>query len=179
MKRPNLAVVAGQVRDALGLLRLLPLEVSAHPDRPDKWQSTVMELQRRIEDGVSSLLWAAHALREAEEQTVKAEDKAQARVARYLNTVKASSLADALMSPHGFFVYILVSRTGEPLYVGRSGNVLARLGQHMTDPKKRSQVEHIALIRCDTEEAMAATEHRLIVELLPPWNTLGIPAGAR
>lgn len=71
--------------------------------------------------------------------------------------------------PRGFFVYILWG-SDDPIYVGQSTNVIARLGSHMTDPGKRSATERIQLIRCDSRDQMCSTERHLIARYRPPLN---------
>jgi hypothetical protein len=74
----------------------------------------------------------------------------------------------------GSFVYLLLDDHGEPLYVGESGNVLARLGSHMSDPTKRRLVRHVKLIRRPSSTSRKALEKQLIGYLQPPLNVQGI-----
>lgn len=78
--------------------------------------------------------------------------------------------------PRGAFVYVLRSAAGEPLYVGMSSNVLARLGAHLTNPDRRRHVAGVQLLRCRSQREAARIELRLIREYRPPWNIAGVDA---
>jgi predicted GIY-YIG superfamily endonuclease len=78
-------------------------------------------------------------------------------------------------NPHGNFVYLLWPRIGNvPLYVGRSMNVLSRLGNHMGDQRKRTSTEEVQLLRCKTQAEMVRTELALIRKYNPPLNIAGV-----
>jgi len=67
------------------------------------------------------------------------------------------------VNPNGHFVYLLWGTSDDrPLYVGRSSNVLARVGSHMNDPKRRHRIARVTLVRCLTAAVAAETEARLI-----------------
>ena len=74
--------------------------------------------------------------------------------------------------PSGFYVYLLweVPHDPKPLYVGKSGNILGRLGGHLNDGAKRARVGWVTLIRCTSEQAMARREAELIRKYRPEWN---------
>jgi predicted GIY-YIG superfamily endonuclease len=72
--------------------------------------------------------------------------------------------------PRGFFVYVLWDDKRR-LYIGKSTNVLQRLGQHMGKKNKRDQVERVEVIRCESERAMVTKEAQLIRKHRPPMNT--------
>jgi hypothetical protein len=87
--------------------------------------------------------------------------------------------------PVGWYVYLLWSRKGDPapLYVGRSRNILSRLGSHLGNSEKRPHIGWVSLIRCTSHADMAAREGALIRKLRPPWNkdipTAGAPRMSR
>jgi len=76
--------------------------------------------------------------------------------------------------PHGWFVYLLQGASGAPLYVGRSANVLGRLGDHMRDPRRREQIKTVAVFRQFSQQEMEQTEAELIRLHEPPWNKAGL-----
>lgn len=81
----------------------------------------------------------------------------------------ATSIAEAF-DPTGYFVYLIWGDDPEtPLYVGKSTNILARLGAHMTSDK-RPVTRQIQLFRCDDSDVMEITEARLIRHFRPPLN---------
>jgi hypothetical protein len=66
-------------------------------------------------------------------------------------------------NPNGHFVYLLWGSSDDrPLYIGRSSNVLARLGNHMVRPDRRHRITRVTLVRCFTAEDAAETEADLI-----------------
>jgi hypothetical protein len=76
------------------------------------------------------------------------------------------------IDPAGFYVYLLWAVQGDdaPVYVGRSGNILARLGTHLGDAGKRPGIGWVTLIRCTSELAMVRREAELIRKYRPSWN---------
>ena len=100
------------------------------------------------------------------------------RQARRLVQVQSESALEAVaqtgdLEVIGFFVYLLYER-GTVIYVGRSENILARLGTHMSSPDRRHRVDRVRLVRCASYSAMCVTEDRLIASLSPELNTIGI-----
>lgn len=90
------------------------------------------------------------------------------------NAVKAS-LQDAI-DPSGYVVYLLWGDDLEqPLYIGRSTNVLTRLGTHLGDGSKRGAVRKVSMIRCDSERTMCKMEERMIRLYRPEWNIACCP----
>lgn len=73
----------------------------------------------------------------------------------------------------GHFVYVLWADT-EPIYVGSSSNVLARLGQHMSGPK-RPQVTRVTVKEYPSHWMMIEAELALIRRYRPPLNVAGMP----
>jgi hypothetical protein len=58
-----------------------------------------------------------------------------------------------------------------PLYVGKSTNVLARLGAHLADPVKRSQIRRWSIIECvDGSSRLHEAETMLIAHYRPRYN---------
>ena len=76
------------------------------------------------------------------------------------------------IDPAGYYVYLLWGVQGDdvPVYVGRSANILHRLGNHLGDAGKRAGVGWITLIRCTSEMAMVRREGELIRKYRPAWN---------
>lgn len=99
--------------------------------------------------------------------------EADRRVTNAIARLVAESVQDGF-DPHGFFVYALWG-TDEtcPLYVGSSGNVVGRLGDHLRAADRRYAVQRVTLLRCPTHRQMIATESRLIALYQPPWNVRG------
>lgn len=85
-----------------------------------------------------------------------------------------SALTDAI-DPTGFFVYCLWgSSDRRPVYVGRSTNVVARLGAHLGDQVKRGIVRRVTLTRCPDFESMCRLEEQLIGHYRPEFNIAGV-----
>lgn len=76
------------------------------------------------------------------------------------------------IDPCGWYVYLPweVRDDEKPVYVGSSGNILARLRAHLGSSKRRSRVGWMTLIRCTSEKAMLAREGALIRKNRPEWN---------
>lgn len=112
--------------------------------------------------------WAyADALRESANQVIERE--------RQLRVSLAGLAADWDVDPTGFFVYILWERGVErPLYVGQSRNVLARLGQHLSNPDRKHRIAKVRLIKCADERTMCAHEKDLIEHFQPALNIVGV-----
>lgn len=110
----------------------------------------------------------------------KALENAETRVRAALAGMVEISICEAGFDPRGYFVYVLWGRDERrPLYVGQSTNILARLGDHLGDRKKRYGVTRVSVFRCKSEGQMDKHEARLIAEFQPPWNTQGIRAVPR
>ncbi len=96
------------------------------------------------------------------------------RSMRDLALMHAAALDDSI-DPHGHYVYCLWGDdTEKPLYVGRSSNVLGRIGTHFTEREKRTLLRRVTLTRCDDFDAMCELERRLIAALRPPLNIAGV-----
>jgi len=95
-------------------------------------------------------------------------------IARDFAGMGAADLSQGI-DPHGYYVYCLWGEdTEKPIYVGKSSNILARLGSHMSDPTRRYRTEKVTLVRCKTEKEMDRTEFRLIQCHQPELNTMGV-----
>jgi excinuclease UvrABC nuclease subunit len=86
-----------------------------------------------------------------------------------------------MFNPHGCFVYFLMDKKGETLYVGTSTNILARLGSHMGDSHKRGRVGAVSVmaygpVNKENRGRMLFAERMFIGLHQPPWNIIGVPA---
>ena len=89
--------------------------------------------------------------------------------------IESFDIADIL----GCYVYIIRGHDDDVLYVGKSTNILYRIGQHLSngqlsDPEKLCRVKKIEKIRCSSPSAMSRTEARLIEQHQPEWNINGM-----
>ena len=85
-----------------------------------------------------------------------------------------SSAIDDSFDPTGCFVYILWGDDPDtPVYVGKSTNILSRIGNHMGNRGKRDLTGRIQLLRCRDTAAMDETESRLIRHYRPKLNIAG------
>jgi hypothetical protein len=76
---------------------------------------------------------------------------------------EAAALEVDSVNPNGHFVYILWGTSDDkPLYVGRSSNVLARLGNHMVNPQRRQCIARVSLVRCLDRTTATQVEAQLI-----------------
>jgi hypothetical protein len=108
----------------------------------------------------------------AERGRARAEqESAKQEVAGLVGSVQPNPFEN----PHGFYVYYLWSDAGELLYVGRSTNVLSRLGVHMTTPDRRREIARVATVEHPDAASMKRAEERAIKAHRPPWNVVGVP----
>jgi hypothetical protein len=92
----------------------------------------------------------------------------------HILTLTKDALADGF-DPSGFFVYLLYAEDADrPVYVGKSTNLMARLGAHMTAQDRRHRIRTISIIRCKTELSMNITEGKLIERHQPELNVQGV-----
>lgn len=68
------------------------------------------------------------------------------------------------------FVYFLFDAGGELLYVGKTINLLARLGTHLSDSRRSRIISGFASIACETSEEMNDLEIQSIKRFRPTWN---------
>jgi excinuclease UvrABC nuclease subunit len=118
----------------------------------------------------------AHARAMEEERAAhhRTRERASERIATKITDIAADNI-DGDFDPRGFFVYFLWgNETDRPLYVGKSTNILSRLGTHLTDPVKRWQITRVTLLKCETAQRMDHTESRMIRHYQPPLNKAGI-----
>lgn len=82
------------------------------------------------------------------------------------------------MSPRGCFIYMLWGRKGDktPIYVGKSANIFARIGDHMRDPARKKHIGWVTLIRCENIARMDKAERYWIRHYQPVLNIQGIEA---
>lgn len=83
----------------------------------------------------------------------------------------------------GCYVYLIRGHDDEVLYVGKSTNIMYRIGQHianglLSDPEKLYEAATVEKIRCSSPSAMARVESKLIELHTPLWNINGIVATA-
>lgn len=77
------------------------------------------------------------------------------------------------VTARGFYCYMLHGDDGAVLYVGRSQNILKRLGDHLHVKGRRAVVDHVSIIPCVTEAEMKRLETALIYQHQPQLNTRG------
>ncbi|OHV52786.1 MULTISPECIES: GIY-YIG nuclease family protein [unclassified Frankia] len=170
----------GDLRDAHTCIKIAIRRAAAHGlvSDPDA-----------VLDAIAPELVAVKALAEeaALRITVETErrertERAHTRVLRVVESRVRNALANLVVTavdrefnPHGCFVYLLWGTDPDrPLYVGKSTNILARLGQHMSDSTRRYRVQRVTVIRCRDGRQMDRTEGRLIEEYQPTLNIQGI-----
>jgi hypothetical protein len=93
------------------------------------------------------------------------------RAERDTVAVAATPQDGPLEEPHGYYVYYLWAHDGTLLYIGRSTNVLSRLGQHVN--KHRHAIWRITALACPDEETMCRVEAQEIRQHRPPLNIVG------
>jgi predicted GIY-YIG superfamily endonuclease len=129
-------------------------------------------LETRSEELTKTLRTVQKRLQAAREQAIASIDISQ-------NNIMTGESID-IAAVMGCFVYIIRGANDEPLYVGKSINVLGRIAGHfaqggqLNKPEKRALAVRIQLIRCANADAMHAMETRLIRLYRPPWNVMGI-----
>lgn len=75
--------------------------------------------------------------------------------------------------PRGCFVYLIYEDdTDQPVYVGRSTNVLRRIGGHRGGHAR--DATRVSLIRCSNFRDMCVLEEALIRKHQPRFNRVGI-----
>jgi predicted GIY-YIG superfamily endonuclease len=81
-----------------------------------------------------------------------------------------------------FTVYLLIGDDGNPIYIGASTNIEARLRTHHNDKAvygalngrtKREAIQRVERVECRDRDEMHATELRLIKEHRPVLNRAG------
>lgn len=124
-----------------------------------------------IDLAVGDLLKRMDALEAARENRLEQIERAKrsALVAK----VETTAIGE-FFDPEGYFVYILWGDDEQhPVYVGKSTNILSRLGAHLGNRSKRRATRRIQLIRCTSQHAMDKTEALLIVHYRPQLNIVG------
>lgn len=158
------AASRGLIGDPDGVLAAIEDEITAVEASIDRDIQTALTVSELHLNGAADRLDAKGS----------AQAKAEARVDRALLCMSATALAESF-DPRGYFVYCLWGADDDrPLYVGLSTNVLARLGQHMSNRERRYGVQRVSLIKCKSHAQMESTESRLIGEYQPIWNVIGV-----
>ena len=110
-------------------------------------------------------------------EAIKFAQSAHTTVAATLTGAEVRQLSDGGFDPRGFFVYFLWgSDSARPLYVGKSKNLLTRLGQHMGNPLRAPYVERVTFIKYDSAHEMDDAERVYISGCNPLWNVVGVNA---
>jgi hypothetical protein len=104
------------------------------------------------------------------------EQRRQARAAARFARLESARFTEDGFDPRGWFVYLLwTGKDAEcPLYVGKTGNMLARPGAHF-GREWGAEVGWVTFVRCASERDALAAESVLITRYLPPWNVRGKP----
>lgn len=144
------------------------------PDAADELEAAARE---QVDD-LRSRLADQQAARDAERAEWQAEKGAltrlQQRMRRDLVAVSGCPQTGPLDDPHGFYVYFLWDHLQRIVYIGRSTNVLRRLGEHIVE--RRLGVYRITTIQCPDAEHMERLEMPAIAEHQPEWNIVGVLA---
>lgn len=85
-----------------------------------------------------------------------------------LGEVVQADIFDCL-DPHGAYVYILMGES-EPVYIGQTGNVHARIGDHMRDTEKCAATKSYRVLRCKDRQHSLQVEETLIRKYRPRFN---------
>lgn len=153
---------------------------------PESWRSEfgtpqqLLAMARSVNSSAAARILAAAARKVAIAQDIIDADAHRPRV----QSVAAVDVAriESGFDPSGCFVYCLWGRTTDPgehvLYIGRSANILARLGSHIGDAKKREVVTRVSLLKCADFDDSVEVERELIARYSPPWNRLGVRRSA-
>lgn len=155
------------------VLQELPVTLSEALEPPLD-TSDVADVVRRFESACSQIRDSLHRALYAEHLLADAAFEADCRVGDAMEGLMSKSLehCDDLTSPH---VYCLWGDDPtQPLYVGKSLNVISRLAAHFEVKERLSLIRRVSLVACPTKEAMDRTEVRLIRRYQPRWNTLGV-----
>lgn len=136
------------------------LEIEASANRQlDKLQSRIKDLQEQLR-------W--------KERECAALDRTRRRSEADAAAAAVTTSRSPLENPWGFYVYYLWGDGDLLLYVGKSTNLLNRLGSHIGDPRKRRAIARITVVEHPDEDAMARAEGCAIRELRPQWNVMGV-----
>ncbi|MGH3644371.1 MAG: hypothetical protein ACRDUX_35735 [Mycobacterium sp.] len=138
------------------------------------------ELRRELRSQSIRVEFCIAALLDRLECSERAVRKQSDLVAKTQQSAAASIVAASIgesFDPRGCFVYILWGDDPErPVYVGKSTNVLSRLGSHMQPSSaKGGLVRRVQLMRCRDRPTMDRTEVRLIHQYRPLLNVALLP----
>jgi uncharacterized protein (DUF2267 family) len=170
------ASAANVLRDLPTLIREWWHNSQAHPG-DDQWRFDLLHrVCHRLADRVdndTARLEARIAELDAARQHMR-DDRAR-RVMERLDALLIERYQEDGIDLRGWFVYCLFADDPtRPAYVGMSGNVAARLGQHYLNPNRGARITRVSLIRCRDAQHSRETEVRLIDRYQPPWNVAGI-----
>lgn len=136
------------------------------------WPEPSVERDRveRITDALYELLSERRV--KSADRFLLAEELAQAAVTA-LDSASDDEVVGEPFDPRGYFVYVLWSESPrQPMYVGCSVNILARLGTHWGQKKRRDVMNRVEVIRCRDRWEMDQLEARLIRRYRPPLNVV-------
>jgi predicted GIY-YIG superfamily endonuclease len=159
----NLAASRGSpidVEQAKRHLEPAVLEIEAYANEQlDELQARIDDLERQLS---------------MKDQEYAALDKLHRRSQDEAAVAAVAISRSPLENPWGFYVYYLWGDDGLLLYVGKSTNLLSRLGQHVADKAKRRGIAHITVTEYLNEPVMIRAEARAIRALRPQWNIQGV-----
>jgi hypothetical protein len=105
----------------------------------------------------------------AEKEALTARHK---RAVGDLVAISGCSQEGPLEDPHGFYVYFLWDHNDRIVYIGRSGNIFRRLGEHVL--ARGVGIWRITVVQCPDEGTMCRLEGAAIAEHQPEWNIVGV-----
>ena len=169
--------LAWEVEDTWRSLQLELLSGDADSDALAAEALAVLKARaRQSAASFSRQLADAHARAHAAEESADRHMRRAEALAEHALADLVIEGAGDRFTPHGYFVYLLWERDDStPIYVGKSTNILARLGDHMSNPARRHRVRKVTLIRCKNQLTMDRTEDRLIRRYRPELNIAGVP----
>lgn len=174
VEEADFALPLGETPDLIEMIAGLPHDLR-HAIRPDVEPDRAASLIEAFTAVCRTMVQIAHDSIAAREVAASALETLHEQIASGLEGMASVRGGSFLDQPQGFFVYCLWGDdTTSPLYVGQSGNLLARLGHHFGDRTKCSTIRRVTLIRCATKQLMDSTETRLIKRHNPPWNSIGV-----
>jgi hypothetical protein len=123
-----------------------------------------------VGETVGRLLERLEAQQRSLQEMLRITHRNEERAGQDMASVLSTGIGESF-EPHGCFVYILWGDDPErPVYVGKSTNILTRLGSHMGEATKRRLTTRIELLRCNGTPVMDRTEIRLIRQYRPLLN---------
>jgi excinuclease UvrABC nuclease subunit len=89
-------------------------------------------------------------------------------ITAYLESIGFDDEVQVIDLPHGPHVYCLFGDDAELVYVGRTEQLLARVGTHV---RRHSRLSRLLVIKCLEEREATVLERLLIQEFQPRLNT--------